>query len=156
MRKARNGEPMKWVHEMSSYDGDDCLIWPFARSPNGYGMLLAEGKFITASRYMCVVAHGKPVSPKLQATHSCGNGHIGCMTPKHLRWRTAQQNAAEKVDHGTHHRGARNATCKLTEVQVLRLRSCQPGERLSDLAREFGVSLGAACDARARRTWAWL
>jgi len=77
------------------------------------------------------------------------------MTPRHLRWRTAKQNAAEKVDHDTHQRGTRNAFAKLDEAKVRQIRD-HADASASVLAREFGVAPGTISDVINRRTWAWL
>jgi len=33
------------------------------------------------------------------AHHSCGNGHLGCVNPKHLYWGDASQNAKDAAKH---------------------------------------------------------
>lgn len=60
---------------------------------------------------------------------------------ENLSWSTIKENHADKLVHGTHHRGERNPQAKLTakDVREIRLRVLA-GERMGDIAREFGVS----------------
>lgn len=98
-RKARHGAPEAWVRENSAHQGDDCLFWPFGSPRNGYGQVRISGVDMSASRFMCIVAHGAPSPENLHAAHSCGHGHLGCVNPKHLRWATASENALDLQIH---------------------------------------------------------
>ena len=144
--RAANGEYDRWIMEMSRHDGDECIFWPFSRDRNGYG----------PSRKMCIAAHGEPESNELQAAHSCGNGNIGCMNPKHLRWATRKDNAGDMVDHGRSQRGEKCSMARLTEYAVRQIRGARSGESCASLAREFGVARWTVSRARSRETWAWL
>lgn len=92
---------MKWLTDHADHSSDECLIWPFARTARGYGTIRVKGSETTASRQMTILAHGDPPSPTHQAAHRCGNGHLGCVNPKHLRWLTCSENNLEKHEHGT-------------------------------------------------------
>lgn len=146
VNRVANGTYDKWIEDMSSHDGDDCLIWPFWRDKHGYG----------PSRKMCIAAHGEPASKELHAAHSCGNGNIGCMNPKHLRWATQKDNAGDMVDHGRSQRGEKCRMAKLTESDVHKIRVTRRNESCASLAREFGVARWTVSRARSRETWAWL
>jgi len=154
-RIAKKGELAAWVKEHADHNGQECLFWPFGSPRNGYGQVRVDGVDMSASRFMCIVAHGEPPSPGLHAAHSCGNGHRGCVNPSHLRWLTASQNAAEKIEHGTHQRGQRNPLAKLDEEKVKNIRD-REHEGASALAREFGVHPNTVRDAIQKKTWAWL
>lgn len=94
------GEPLAYVHEtVISYRGDDCLIWPFSKNTEGYAHVKSGGNLVLVHRISCVAAHGSPPSTSHQAAHSCGNGHLGCVNPKHLRWATPKENCADKRMH---------------------------------------------------------
>jgi hypothetical protein len=114
---------MPWIEAHVSYDGDDCLTWPFGRQQDGrVGGVKFAGKSILAARVMCELAHGKPPSPGHEAAHSCGNGHLACINPKHLRWATSVENKADMIEHGTRIRGEKCWNAKLTESAVLAIR----------------------------------
>lgn len=77
--QASAGEPLKWLQDHVSYSSDECLKWPFAYYPTGYGLinlnpLNKKSKATMASRYMCFLANGNPPTKDYQAAHSCGNG----------------------------------------------------------------------------------
>ena len=111
-QQAPRGRPLRFLREAASTKTDDCIFWPFAGRANG-GRLKVDGKLVSAARLMCTWAHGKPCRAAMHAAHSCGNGHLGCVNPKHLRWATPKQNNDDKILHGTN-----LATVKLTNVQI--------------------------------------
>lgn len=54
------GRAYQWLLDHQEHDGDYCLIWPFYRNPNGYGMLGYNGDNHWAHRFMCELANGPP------------------------------------------------------------------------------------------------
>lgn len=151
--RAKDGEPLAWVRAALASDTDDCLIYPFALQPNGYGSLpVGRGQMARVHRYVCIKAHGEPPSPKHEAAHNCNNR--SCGNPKHIRWATPKENHADQVVHGTINRGERHGQVKLTKEIVLAAR--QSGRGAAVLAREHGVSQATMNDALTGRTWAWL
>jgi hypothetical protein len=135
---------LDWLKERRDCpDGDQCLIWPFARYNKGYGnvtFLDAAGvKHSTgAHRMMCRLAHGEPPTPKHEVAHSCGNGFGGCVNPHHLRWDTWTGNYADKIKHGTDQYGERNPRSKLTRAIARDIRRSR--ESVTVLAQRYGVS----------------
>lgn len=96
------GEPLRYLDEVVLiYDRDDCLAWPYAKDPNGYGQVRVGGRTHYVTRLVCEKIHGKPPTGRHQAAHSCGRGHEGCCNPKHLRWATVRENHLDKKAHGT-------------------------------------------------------
>lgn len=132
---------------------DKCLIWPFARSKQGYGRMSFGGRNHIVSRLVCLKRHGVPPSPKHQAAHSCGNGHLGCVNPHHLSWKTRKENSADSVAHGTSAAGERHRSAKLNAADVEEIRRRQDEAARYRLAREFGVSECTISSIIHRRTW---
>lgn len=87
-------------------DAGACLLWPWeeSRVPEGYARASLNGKVMGAHRAVCILAHGEPPFVGAEAAHSCGNGHLACVNPKHLRWATHQENIAEAKAHGRRRR----------------------------------------------------
>jgi hypothetical protein len=123
--RTKEGEVPEWLQSHAAYQGDDCLEFPYARKPSGYGALKFEGRIMAASRAMCILAHGHPASEELVAAHSCGNGHLGCVNPKHLRWATALENAQDLVKH--------------REMGIRPLQSGVDMDRVTDIMRVRGL-----------------
>ena len=84
--KAFRGDPIKWIEQHKNYSGNECLKWPYAIGPDGYGRISVDGKIMNAHRFMCISAHGEPPPDKPVAAIICGNP--SCVNPNHLRWTT--------------------------------------------------------------------
>jgi hypothetical protein len=151
------GKPLEWVHQHKTYNSNDCLIWPFAaKDRNGYAMVMLDGKITYAHRIMCTIINGDPPTPLHEVAHSCGRGHCGCVNPTHLRWATRSENHADKLLHGTHRRGERCPTGKLTEDQVNQILALKGKMSPKDTAKIFDVSLSHICSIQKGRRWGWL
>lgn len=157
LKRTENGEPLRFIREVAvPYAGNDCLRWPYAKMTKGYGVLEMDGQRWNASRLVCTLVHGAPPTHEHVAAHSCGKGHLGCVNPRHLGWKTPVENEADKVQHGTLRIGARNPQSKLTEQDVREIRLLVPTMRQCDIARKFGVTEKAIEALRRGRTWTWV
>jgi hypothetical protein len=90
--------------------------------------------------------------PRKQACHNNGN-------PEHnrldnLRYDTPRGNSADKLLHGTQHRGERHISTKLTEKTVREIRCSDLMGTV--LAKKYGVSTSQICDIRKGKSWTWL
>lgn len=149
------GEPERYLREVVlGYVGEDCLTWPYSKFQTGYAALPRKDKRHTVSRLVCEETNGPPPSPQHYAAHSCGKGHLACVNPHHLSWKTPSENQADRVEHGTSNRGTRCGSAKLTENDVLKIRSL-PGKAV-DLARQYHVSDSTIREIRAKKSWGWL
>jgi hypothetical protein len=148
----RISKKMRWLMDHLHYDGDDCLVWPFAHDAKGRGRIKVDGKCHNASRHMCKMAHGEPPREGLCAAHSCGRGHMGCVNPKHLRWATLLENAADMVAHGTAQVGENNARAKLTRIQAEAIKLDERSHRI--IAREYSVHKSLVGHIKQGRAWA--
>jgi len=142
-----------WLFEHMDYDGDDCLKWPFKPRPDGRGQVKWEGQMILAHRQMCILAHGEPPFAKAEATHACGNGHLGCVNPKHLRWATDKQNKADMLVHGTRVRGEKHGAAKLTADAVKEMRNLAGRLPHSKIAATFGIAQTTASKIIRGASW---
>jgi hypothetical protein len=155
-RHARPGEPLEWLEKIAlRHVSDECLIWPFART-EGYGRVWVDGRSTHAHRVVCERTHGPAPKGKSDAAHSCGNGHLGCVSPRHLTWKDRSGNHADKVQHGTDDRGEKHYAAKLTAADVLSVRNEIKSTPVRDLAERYGVSEWSIKDAATGRNWGWL
>jgi hypothetical protein len=122
-----------------SYDGDDCLIWPYLRTSSGYGLLYNPSGSDRVSRALCEEINGSPPTEEDQAAHSCGNGHLGCVTRKHLSWKTPKDNQADRLEHGTNLAGSSHPMAKLNDDDVRKIRSLGNVFTHRALGKMFGV-----------------
>lgn len=151
------GEPLEWLMQNIGYDGADCLRWPFYSKPDGYGTIFLNGKTTNACAVMCREVNGEPPSALHEAAHSCGNGHLGCVHPKHLRWATHHENGLDSLAHGRHALGEMRTNSKMTEIDVIELRAAaSSGVSHSVLAERFGISRGQVSLIRTGKRWGWL
>ena len=156
-RSIRNARGMKlaWMKAHIDYAGSDCLVGPFPRKSNGYCDVFLDGKNRRANRVMCQYRNGPPPTPSHDAAHTCGKGHLGCLNPNHLVWKTRAENNADRIIHGTDDRGEKSPFAKLTAGDVLDIRATQ-GLSHRKLAAQYGVSHYTIGQVMRRQRWAWL
>lgn len=153
---ATNGAPLKWLHETAlAYSGEHCLAWPFGKS-GGYGRIYVDGKATYAHRVICEAVHGPAPEGRNDAAHSCGNGHLGCVNPAHLSWKTRAGNQADRLRHGTDLRGERHYAAKLTEAAVREIRLLAPAHSINEIGRLYQVSPAAIHSIVNGENWGWL
>lgn len=152
-----HGEAYRYFREVVlTYEGDECLIWPFARGRLGYAYLYEAGRLRRVHRLVCEEENGSPLTPKHHAAHSCGNGHLGCVTRKHLSWKTPSENQMDRVRHGTSNRGERCGSSKLTKSEVQEIRRLRGLMTHREISQRFGVSQSNISAIQCWKKWAWL
>ena len=148
------GKCQKFIHEIAlSYKGSDCLIWPYSRDADGYGKIQYSGVHTGAHRVVCVLSHGQQPSEGVVVAHSCGNGHLGCVNPLHLSWKTFKQNSADAVAHGTTNRGERCWTARLSDQKIRLIRRLAKTTSQKAIAKKFGLSSGHVSKIIGKRIW---
>lgn len=148
--RASRGEPQEFFENIVVItDGPECLMWPFGNRT--YGELILNGRRDLVHRFVCEYAHGPQPSPDHEAAHNCGN--CRCVNPAHLRWATSKQNNADKVLHGTHARGENNTFSKLSNQDVIDIRSMWPEVSQQRIAERYGVSRQAIWAIVHRKGW---
>jgi hypothetical protein len=152
--RTRNGNPRLFIDTVvRTYEGEDCLIWPYSKNSNGYGQINVGGKPEIVSRIVCEMVNGPPTGEARYAAHSCGKGDLGCVSPLHLSWKTPKGNAEDMVAHGTSPRGAKSASAKLSAENVTQIRSLFGLMSQRAISNSFGVSEQTICDIKKGRIW---
>lgn len=136
------------------YEGEECLAWPFSHDPKGRATLYrGNGKRESACQVICTLAHGNRPSSRHVSAHRCGRGHEGCVNPKHLRWATQKENAADRDRHLTTVRGEEMWCAKLTVSDVRQIRSLGSTVSQRQLSKRYNVSIPTIRCVLTGKTW---
>lgn len=142
-------------------------IWSFKTEPTGRKLKQRkdkDGYFIVTlnniprrvNRLVCMAYHGPPPTLTCHARHL--NGDHQDNRPLNLMWGTAKDNYADKKIYGREATGERNSRAKLTEVEVIALRSLHNKFQFNITAVEKAFGLGRCTlnHAITGRTWKYL
>ena len=129
-----------------------CLIWPYSKSRDGYGIIWLNGKNRTVHRVSFAVFNDR-IDPTLDVCHSCDVKP--CFNPFHLWEGTTSDNVRDSWEKGRRSlAGERHPLHKLTADQVRIIRQTYvPRKNSAQLAERFGVSQGSICKVVTRETW---
>lgn len=134
------GQGFAWVMATIAYQGDECQLWPLSTDRDGYGRFGHMGEFYFAHTYVCEAVNGPKPTPKHQAAHSCGRGHDGCCTPRHLSWKTNAENQLDRKKHGTATTNRFGNRTRRTPEQTEEIRRALNGSYVTAVAKRFGIS----------------
>lgn len=123
------------------------------KDKDGYAKVVVftpEGnrKTCRVCRLVAEVWHGAP-DPGMVVRHLDGNNKNDSAC--NLKWGTPAENSRDSMIHKTWVHGRKVNTCKLTEDQVVETLTTATSH--SELARKFGVSVGAIWQIRNKRSW---
>ncbi len=136
-RMIARGDAADFFAKAINAKSDECILWPYTTSGRCQRPWIKhKGARGYAARFMCAEVNGPPEHDGLHAAHSCGN--LKCINPRHIRWATAVENAADKVKHGTAPRGENQGASKLKEWQISEIRMRK--ESVKSMSEKYGVS----------------
>ena len=127
------------------------------QNPGQYGYpsvcLSKNGEVVRRQVHHLVLEAFKGPRPTgMEAAH--GDGSPANAALSNLRWDTPAGNNADKVKHGTAIRGERHSMAKLTNADVLAIRSDQRTQRV--IARDFCINQAHVSLIKSGRAWAHL
>jgi hypothetical protein len=145
---------LNWLKAHTKHRGRACLIWPFGRTPEGRGVVGVGNKRVRkAHRVMCELVHGPASTPQHHAAHECGKGHLACVHPRHVFWKTPVENGQDMVRHGNVRKKG-TPRYKLTIRQVRRIRALRGKKTQVEIAAMFGVKDRAIGRIQLGQRWA--
>lgn len=131
--------------------GDGCWTWTGGRMPTGYGSVRFRGECTVAHRVVWELTHG-PIPSGIYVCHTCDNRL--CCNPGHLFLGTHLDNIADMVAKGRNAKGETNGQAKLTEADVLAIRTrVAAGKRQLDVARSYALDSGHVSMIVHRKIW---
>lgn len=147
------GKSFEFALSLIDTDEKDCIIWPFYRNSYGYGEFRFNNKNTIVSRFICSKVNGDRGN-EFHASHVCGKGHLGCVNPNHLKWKTPKENSEDKKKHGTYLKGTQCFGAKITEIDVLDIRSSK--ENAKSIAKTYGISVTQVYNVKSGESWGWV
>jgi hypothetical protein len=134
---------------------DECWEWLGWKSRDGYGMFDVAGKKVKAHRLSWELAYDA-IPDGLVVRHKCRGK---CVNPNHLELGSVLENHRDMIRDGTDPRWERNPAAKLTNEQVLeiktRLRDYYHGLQ-RQLAKEYGVHEVVISAIKKGKSWVGL
>jgi hypothetical protein len=114
-----------------------CMEWVGLKDKDGYGRMFDQGRNARAHRVSYEMTKGS-IPSGMVVMHTCDNPP--CVNPDHLKCGTHAENNADRAAKGRNgdQNGERNNNSKLTEADVLYIRSCN--RKNADIAKEFNVA----------------
>jgi len=149
------GEPETFYQKTALlFARDECLLWPFGLTKNGYPQIWRDGKKLYVHRLICEAIKGAPPSSDHEAAHSCGVK--ACVSSAHLSWKTHVENEADKLLHGTRLSGAKHTLARLTETDIRTIRDLGGKKEQAEIAEIYGVSQSHVSSILSGRRWSSL
>ncbi len=133
---------------------DGCWEWVASCAGAGYGqMKLPKQRKQEYSHRLAYMIYKGPIGENQFVCHTCDN--TKCCNPDHLFLGTQKENLQDMKDKNRHLAGAKNAMAKLTDADVVKIRSClESGMAQLQVARAFNVSQVTISRISRRERWA--
>ncbi len=126
---------------------DECWLWQAGKFSDGYGAFwIPKLKKLFKSHRVSWELSNHRIPKGLLVCHECDVN--GCNNPKHLFLGTPLQNMQDRDKKGRKNTpvGEQHGMTKLTDQQALEMVARKhKGERVIDLAIEYGISEGHVC-----------
>ena len=149
---ASPSERQAFVAVAAAHSGPECLMWPFGRNGRGCAEIKNGGQSQGVHRMVCALVHGEP-NGQMDAAHSCGRGHEGCVSGAHLSWKTRAENFNDRWGHGTWPKGEKGPNAKVTEDDVRSIRAAAGLRTQGDLAKAYGISRQQIGHIQSGKSW---
>jgi hypothetical protein len=154
MRKISDHKTHFWSSVQKGAD-NDCWTWQKSRLKSGHGVTWFDSKHVMAHRIAYFYEFGVMPIRGLVVMHKCDNPP--CCNPRHLILGTQAENNADRDmkgrGRGLMERGSKHPNAKLTEDQVLDIRSDKTRGAGARMARKYEMTKTAISAIRNRKVW---
>jgi len=136
---------------------DECWHWNGLRNHGGYGQFKVSGRGVGAHRLSLMMEIGRQMKSSEFACHHCDNP--SCVNPAHLYVGNHATNTNDMRERNRFFKwkglrsGSDNPRSKLTDSDVIRIRSLDGVIGRKRIAREFGVSKTTVIFIMQRKVW---
>jgi hypothetical protein len=152
--------PQRFWDKVDKTAPGGCWLWIGAKQEGGrkgsgklQGRFRFNGKAQLVHKISLESHLGRELTEGMVTCHNCKSDL--CVNPGHLREDTQSNNAKDMIRDGTSTRGEINPANKLTQEQVIAIRSIT-GKLQREIAEEYGVARKTISDIILRKTWGWL
>ena len=142
----------RFLDKVAPPDANGCHLWT-AFTNKGYGFFWYSGRNVRAHRYAAGMVDWPP---EIVTRHICNVR--SCVNPEHLTFGSNADNSSDMVKAGRQAKGTDQGLSKLTEEQVIEIRSryADGGVTHRSLAAEYGVTHPLIGQIIRRQIWAHL
>ncbi len=136
------------------HDPSGCILWTRGTYRGGYGSIRHNGMTYGAHKLSWELANDAKVPDGMYVCHSCDTP--ACINPAHLFLGTQKQNVLDMMAKGRRVWGVGRKvhTAKLTDEDIPLIRAARKnGEKISDIARRYGVGTTAISDVVLLKRW---
>jgi hypothetical protein len=132
---------------------DCCWEWKGGKDKDGYGqMQISTGNKLTKAHRVSWMVYKGDIPKGIKVCHKCDNPP--CCNPDHLFLGTTKDNSADMTLKGRSTRGSKNATSKLKDDDIPKIRQLiSLGVTLTRIAKDFGVSVSTICEISKGKRW---
>jgi hypothetical protein len=149
----------KWVNSKNGSFAlkRERLLTPHLSKRTGYYSVSlhrgGKGRTVNVHRLVCEAFNGPAPDGKCDVAHNDGSRTNNAA--ENLRWATKQENALDRLIHGTQQMGEKQHLAKLTDREVLAMRAEYTGARgdLIRISQMFGVSATQVLNIVKRKHW---
>lgn len=145
----------KRLKQSSTVEKNGCVISTNYKNKQGYHNMHFHGITGSAHRFAIRLKLKQvDLDPNLQVRHLCGNRN--CINQDHLALGTRQDNAADKIAHGTSKRGEDAPNTMISNELALQIYQSKGKGTKKERALRFQVSENAIADIDCGKSWSWL
>jgi hypothetical protein len=158
------GKGLEILQKLIAVQTDECIVWPYAKRPQGYGSIWIDHYVYTTHTAAWYLSHNLPIPKERQnlnvdticICHTCDNRP--CINPKHLFKGTYDDNMEDMDKKGRRVLPDARRLEKLTTTQVLEIRASDisTNEKKRELAKQFKVSVSTIYAVHRKRRYLYI